>query len=754
MASLETVSSTGEISPRFDKLLKDVSSVLSPDELNHVVSSIKSNFKGKYEDRGEQDLYSCLRLFANQGLVSEDNLTLLERFVTPKTSKKDTIKEKIQAFKEIRLREVKSKDGLTGRDCDLANVMTKLTTGSSSVVNLYGTSGVGKTTLAIETLSKWPGRKFKADLRGINEMKDVHFHVLNALTGSERTVVSYKANPIIGQMRQLKRSGQSDILLLLDNVDQFMNGAGEKANFLKFLQILLGPKTDRGKWAKLKILLTSRTALRHGDSLDVENYEVKALDKAFSSALLHTQGTPSHGTPGLKGNEREKLAEMCQGNPLILNGMAAILRQEIADVEQLLKAIELREQEVVEPPEEGLPSIEKDTQEREIFDAEKEGIDKEQENCLRKIFFFLPSPSLKDSAISVSLFCRPFSAEVAAATLGVDSLEAVVQLEHLRNSKVLSRVDPGVGQEAKELYDIHPLMRKFLRSIGTSKAYIKVYQKARDRFCNLFMSQIKDISALLDKDYIGAFNRFDLDKANFELALNISLKSDYLLIPTEHHESIMICYLFEAMLNDKQRRKIFNSWAEKAEEDGKKGSILRAELKCREALQVLRLEGWQRALEVLKMAEESLDTVQEESKGTDFFRLTWSSYLFVEGAVYYRAGNMAKALRILHRSLKIMEDILKSHTSTSRCLNAIGNCHNKLDKPDEAIKYYTRAYEMRKELSGSMNHFDMPFFKGQIGTAYEGKKQFHKASECYKEALELSKKLKIPGMVNTALYKQ
>jgi len=33
----------------------------------------------------------------------------------------------------------------------------------------------------------------------------------------------------------------------------------------------------------------------------------------------------------------------------------------------------------------------------------------------------------------------------------------------------------------------------------------------------------------------------------------------------------MICYLFEAMLDEKQRRSIFSSWAEKAEDDGKKG---------------------------------------------------------------------------------------------------------------------------------------------------------------------------------------
>ncbi len=175
-------------------------------------------------------------------------------------------------------------------------------------------------------------------------------------------------------------------------------------------------------------------------------------------------------------------------------------------------------------------------------------------------------------------------------------------------------------------------------------------------------------------------------------------------------------------------------------------------MKSREALQVLQLEGWEKALEVLKGADESLKTIQKEAKGSEFFRLTQSSYLYVQGEVYYRAGKRAKALKILHQSLKIMEDLLQSHTSTSRCLNAIGNCHNKLGKHDEAIKFYTKAYEMRKELSGSMNHFDMPFFKGQIGKGYEGEREYHKAIEWYKEALELAKELKIPGMLNTALY--
>ena len=94
-------------------------------------------------------------------------------------------------------------------------------------------------------------------------------------------------------------------------------------------------------------------------------------------------------------------------------------------------------------------------------------------------------------------------------------------------------------------------------------------------------------------------------------------------------------------------------------------------------------------------AKESLNKAQKEPKSTDYFRLAKSSYLCAKGEEYYRAGIMVKSLRILHKALKIMENVLHSHTSSSRCLNAIGNCHNKLGEHDEPIKYYMRAYDMR-----------------------------------------------------------
>ena len=445
--------------------------------------------------------------------------------------------------------------------------MAMLTTASSRVVNLRGISGVGKTTLAKEIFSKWPWRIFKADLREITEMEDVHFRVLSALA-PDQTIISFKASPVVQLMQQLRQAEQhSDILLLLDNVDKFAGGDDEvsaslNANFLKFLQGLLGLKNYAGK-SKLKLLLTSRSTLRHARLANVDNYEVMALEKASSCILFQNQRIVS-----VRGGQIEKTLQMCQGNPFIIKGMAAILRQQIADDTRILETIE--QPLAAKPQESGIPPA-KESGERDVFNSEKEGIDKDHESCLRKMFFFLPSKQLKDSAISMSLFCRSFSVEAAAEVLEVDSSEAVIQLEGLRNSEVLT-IDPDV----KELtYDIHPLVRTFLRSIGSNqKMFVKVYEKAKGRFHTYFMSKMLHISRLLDKDYMNAFDNFDLDKPNFELALDISFKLDHLLIPKEHRESVMIFYLFEAMLDEKAIKNIFNCWAEKVKEDGKEGEVL------------------------------------------------------------------------------------------------------------------------------------------------------------------------------------
>ena len=102
--SLQTISAiySQGISPQLDQLLRCVAAELDTEELESVVKSIKNTFKGKFEEQHGQDLYSCLLLFANQGLLSGGNLTFLEGFVASKASKKEGIKQKIKNFKASR----------------------------------------------------------------------------------------------------------------------------------------------------------------------------------------------------------------------------------------------------------------------------------------------------------------------------------------------------------------------------------------------------------------------------------------------------------------------------------------------------------------------------------------------------------------------------------------------------------------------------------------------------------------------------
>ena len=184
------------------------------------------------------------------------------------------------------------------------------------------------------------------------------------------------------------------------------------------------------------------------------------------------------------------------------------------------------------------------------------------------------------------------------------------------------------------------------------------------------------------------------------------------------------------------------------------GSIFRMEVRSHEAMQVLEIYGWKRATEILKLAEESSLKVDKEIKNHDSYKFASATYLYVKGEISYKKGSVQEALRTLRSSLDLMEDLVGNHTSTTKCLNAIGNCYNMLGNFNDAMNFYTRAYEMRKALSASNNHLDLPFFMGQIGTVYQMQEDYDKAILCYEEALELSKKLKRSGILRLALLQR
>lgn len=599
------------IAPKFDELLRELASSFTQKGQGNVVQLVKGTLGRRFESLDIDDLHSCLTLLAQQGYLSETKLTLMEEFVTPETNNPELIlhpeqaKERIEAFKASGQRQFQQGNLLEGRENEIEEILAKLET--ATVVNLYGLAGVGKTTLAKTICSKWqtPDRKyFVFDLREAKTMTDVYLNIMRSLglieqiaqnrettlELVERTEAEYEVKEhvkiktpgfykctskerdklsiglvnlsnflpvVIDKIHQLNSEGQS-VLFLLDNVEQFTGGEDNEAkererSFLDFLKTLSDSVSEH-KMRTLKVFLTSRTQVQ-----GVENIEVKPLVKDSSENIL-----TSNGITNLAANEKEKLIDFCQRKPLLLNGVSAILRQGEETAGDLIDRID---------KESTSPASEKGTFDERLkdktFDFEEEGIDTEQMCILKGMFDSLPSYKLKVSAVAVSLFCGPFSPSQASAVLDVNHSEAVVLLEGLRTGNLIS-----CKPDSKELmYDIHPLLKRYISSIKNVPEYEEAFKIAEGNFFNFFLSGIKQAAQLLDSNYVAAFKQFEMNRTNYEAAFDLSLTSEFPIVPFEFRELEVTVALLNAMLDEEKVKKLFSSWAEKCEDDGEFGEL-------------------------------------------------------------------------------------------------------------------------------------------------------------------------------------
>ena len=553
--------------PQLSQLFRDISLKFSPAESEDIVQSSKRFYGEQFSSLENQDLMSCLGLLQKLGYVSNTKLTLIKEFVAPKSNNENDINDAIEKFRASCPPQVEPEKVLQGRSDDIRKITERLETGIRPVVNLHGSAGVGKTTIAKEVCAKWRGESYVFDLREAKDMRAIYLNIMNTL---ELTVpvgyvsLGYVVERIYAKFDQ--KHEDTPVLFLLDNVEQFTVGQGKEGRNLKtvFMQFLgkLSECDGKGKTRTLHILLTSRTQLNNEEN--VLDYELEPLkDSSSEKILLSDEGTD------LDAEQKRKLLDVCKGIPLLLKGTEAILRQKrkssgdlIAELETLLSSMG----KVVTPVK---SKSEEDTKETEKpFDVKEEGVDKEQILVIKEMFDTLPSDSLKISAVLISLFCGPFSASTAAEVLGTSVPETFAQLEGLVTSEIIN----VVNLEAKELmYDIHPLLRKYADGIKNDAMYSDAYTKAKARFYEHFTSKMKPIARIVDSDYVKAFQMFALDRPNFEFTVDISLLPEYFSVPSDFHESALIASLYNAMLSGEKQMELFHSWAEMCKDDGKSG---------------------------------------------------------------------------------------------------------------------------------------------------------------------------------------
>ena len=549
-----------------NRLFRDISLKFSPGESEDVVKSSKRIYGEQFNSVDNQDLQSCLNLLHKLGYVSNTKLTLVKEFVATKSNKEKDINDTIDNFKESLPPQADPEKELQGRSDDFKKITKKLEAGKPPIVNLRGSAGVGKTMLAKEICEKWRGKPYVFDLREAKDMRAIYLNIMNTLKLSvpvgyiSLNIVVDKIHEHIGQESKGKR-----VLLLLDNVEQFTAGQGKEGKNLKtaFLMFLgkLSQLDDNGKVKGLSILLTSRTQLH--DVKKVSDYELEPLKDSFSEKILLSMETSDLST-----KQKEKLLSACKGKPLLLKGVEAILmqaRKAPSDLVDELEKLVASKEKAADIP---VPSKSAEDAKEKVFDLEKEGVDEDETSVIEEMFNTLPSDSLKAAAVSISLFCGPFTASTAAKILRISYPEAVAQLEGLVTSAIIFVVD----REAKELmYDIHPLLRKYAGSIKDDAKFTESYTRAKEQFYDHFMSKMNRIAGYIESDYVKAFSLFLNDQPNYEFAIEITLQPEFFSVPGEFYENALIASLVHAMLPSIKQKELFHSWAEMCEDDTKSG---------------------------------------------------------------------------------------------------------------------------------------------------------------------------------------
>ena len=524
------------------------------------MKSSKRIYGEQFKSLGNQDLLSCLDRLCKFGYISSKKLTLIKEFIATRSNNEHDINKRVEDFETSHPSQPEPEKELHGRIEEFKEITEKLKM-KPFVVNLYGSAGVGKTTLAKNICDKWAGKKYVFDLREAKDMTAVYLNIMGKLDLNIQNV-RFDMGTVVGRIHDLLKvtSKGPSVLLLLDNVDHFTKGKGKEGEDLRteFLDFLGKLSEFDGKKGSLSVLLTSRTQLNNSEK--VSDFKLQPLTNNFSEKIL----LPTE-TFHVEAQQKKKLLDICKGVPLLLKGTAAILKQRRKSPSDLIDEIEMNSKEEARVPVKS--KYEEDTEERP-FNSEEEGIDDEQISVIREMFYTLPSDALRVSAVSVSLFHGPFTASTAAKILGVSMSEAVAQLEGLVTNEIIHVVD----EDAKQLmYDIHPLLRKYAESIKNDAMFYESYTEAKGQFYEHFMSKMKRIAGLIESSYIRAFNEFKRDRPNFEFAIDIALLPEYFSVPGGYHESALIVSLFNAMLSGKKQTKLFHSWAEMCKDDGNFG---------------------------------------------------------------------------------------------------------------------------------------------------------------------------------------
>lgn len=519
----------------FDNSFRKIDDSLTVKEKIDYSQAVKQIYLGKINILDKKDFYHTQKELYRLGAINaEDGLSLLSG-ITKNAAKNEEIQGIIKEYKP------EGKNKIVGRTDDIKAICKKLGNVNVPGINLFGESGVGKTTLAQEVAKSLDGFKaITVDLRDIVEMTNVFFHILN---GFELLAWDKDKDRLL---LHLKSNLSTKTLLILDNIEQFLTQEDDSSReeFLDFVRQMIS--SESCKSGNFKLVMTSRQELKDTKLKGkfFSDYKVQPLSDDVSKNLILSPEKKS--LEALELNEKAEMLEitkLCKNIPYLLQGVKHLLREGFTEPSEIIQRLKLQLTTKAVPA---------------------------QYVCIAEQFESIPNEDLKHLAVKISLLRRPFSVKTAMKIAGLSSeYLATIDLELLAIHKIISRVD-----DKKQKYDVHALFQDFVKDHLCEKepVYREQYSEGEKHFFKHFSGKISKLAQLLDKDFVKAYSRLEVNRANFDLAIDISKQNrediDILLHSDQHNQSALIGILFEVLKDLTERKKLYRQWAETAEKTG------------------------------------------------------------------------------------------------------------------------------------------------------------------------------------------
>ena len=363
----------------------------------------------------------------------------------------------------------------TGRDKECAEIIDHLTAPDTKFLNVWGSPGFGKTSVATAVGHQLDSQGIPVlllPLRGVKTVNEMARQMLNM--SQQINQRSFDQTPPTDRVLQWISSVSSPLFLFLDNADDLLEA--QKEEFLQFLQdIIKSCKT-------VKLLCTTRASLEYVQHLfDTFLMRIPPLDKSSSQKLMRAF------LPNVTDSDSETIGQICGNVPLAIRLVCSMLNDGDLSLEDLAST-EVQFLEAVDKPD--YPD---DLRLKILF-----------EQCFQS----LPNED-QEAFVCLSVFNSSFDVPAAVAILGTKGKVAGLNvLGKLKRKSLLDHNDTCN-------YSIHPLLQSFGEMIGR-EGKKTVFQDAKLRFYRYYLDMFKKLNEQFHAGQSSlAYQQFQTEQQNF-----------------------------------------------------------------------------------------------------------------------------------------------------------------------------------------------------------------------------------------------